>query len=155
MTIRYFHLDKKDAAPPVDKKDEAPPADKKDAAPLADKKDAAPPADNSVKLNCNGHPCDKCQKCHDWQFSGNQETWDWIRNFLSWKDADWDRWANEGVGKSFGKREGAVCTHSAEGGGSDGSARYLSYMFLIHFCLCDPNPAANAEQPAQGPCKMQ
>lgn len=111
---------------------------------LAEKKQSTK-QESAIKLKCNGKPCEKCKKCYDWQYHGKKETWDWIRNFLSWKDADWDHWRNQAIGKGFVKRDSGACSDAADSGASDGSARYLSYVFLIHICLCDENPGTNRE----------
>ncbi|CAF1456990.1 unnamed protein product [Adineta steineri] len=109
----------------------------------------------SKKLNCDGRACNTCGKCVDWQIGGNQETWNWIRKFNSWKDGDWDRWRNDGVCKSFIKGDGATCKDVAECGSEEGSARYHSYIFLVHVCFCQPRLKAEGGQQAPNACTQQ
>ncbi|CAM4989704.1 unnamed protein product, partial [Rotaria socialis] len=57
---------------------------------------------------CKGRPCAKCHNCRDWQFTGNHDQWNWVRNFNNWKNEDWKRWSG-GDYKLFIKRDGATC----------------------------------------------
>ncbi len=46
--------------------------------------------------------------CRDWHFTGEQGTWDKIRDYTHWKKEDINRWKNEDW-KLFVKRDDATC----------------------------------------------
>ena len=39
--------------------------------------------------------CVNCGNCRDWYFTGDRETWNWVRNYENWNDADWKRHRND------------------------------------------------------------
>ncbi|CAF1158677.1 unnamed protein product [Adineta steineri] len=65
---------------------------------------------SSKKLCCEGRACMKCEKCRDWCYAGDLETWKWIRNHKNWEAADRKRWMSENVWKRFKHRDGSTCT---------------------------------------------
>ncbi|CAF1516918.1 unnamed protein product [Adineta steineri] len=44
------------------------------------------------QLPCRGSPCNKCGKCRDWLLKGDEDTWNWLRNWRNWNEEDWARW---------------------------------------------------------------
>lgn len=93
---------------------------------------------------CKGRLCAKCEKCRDWYFTGDSETWNWVRSWKTWNDDDWKRYRDEQICKSFKRRkDGALCrgeitydgTLMIDGliGGSYGRSR------SIDGCVCDDN----------------
>ncbi|CAF1184646.1 unnamed protein product [Rotaria sordida] len=100
-------------------------------------------------LPCKGRHCTNCGKCRDWYYTGDLQTWQWIRNFKNWKDDDLKRWRSGDYHKRFQCRDGYTCTYG--GGGpiiySSGHP-HISYIFIgsgggstIYFssCLCEDN----------------
>ncbi|CAF3774111.1 unnamed protein product [Rotaria sp. Silwood1] len=61
------------------------------------------------KLNCKGRLCATCHKCIDWYFTGQQNTFDWIRDYKHWTNQDWDRYYSDQIYNLFKKRDGATC----------------------------------------------
>ncbi|CAF3741589.1 unnamed protein product [Rotaria sp. Silwood1] len=69
-----------------------------------------PPA-SQKPLECKGHPCSECGNCSDWYFTGDPETWNWIRDWQHWNKNDYDRWFKDHVDERFKRRDGATCTY--------------------------------------------
>ncbi|CAF0901880.1 unnamed protein product [Adineta steineri] len=69
---------------------------------------------NYTELDCGGRLCIKCGKCRDWYFTGNAQTWQWLRSREnSWTRDDNMNWriGPHGVKGCFTRRDGATCTH--------------------------------------------
>ncbi|CAF1325205.1 unnamed protein product [Adineta steineri] len=62
-----------------------------------------------TKLDCEGRSCIACGKCCDWYFTGDAETWEWIRNWENWAEEDINRWIYDRVYNRFKPRDGATC----------------------------------------------
>ncbi|CAF1393676.1 unnamed protein product [Rotaria sordida] len=80
------------------------------------------------KLGCGGRPCAKCHKCRDWHFSGDQATWNWIRNWQNWDSKDWERWSRDRIYNLFSKRDGATCFRFSI---------FFRFSIGFHVCICE------------------
>lgn len=63
---------------------------------------------------CGGRLCANCCKCRDWYFTGDRETWNWIRNSKNWKKKDWLHYCNNHINKLSLRRDGASCLSNNE-----------------------------------------
>ena len=74
-----------------------------------------------------------CGKCRDWYFTGDRETWKWVRNCENWKDADWKRYYNDRIYEHFKRRDGYSCGFRA--------FRYAAVfdVFGAFHCFCEDN----------------
>ncbi|CAF4345244.1 unnamed protein product [Rotaria sp. Silwood2] len=83
------------------------------------------------KLNCEGSPCAKCNKCRDWHFVGNQHQWNWVCNWKNWNRDDKKRWCDDDW-KLLMKRDDATCTAADPLADAvavaDPDDRYLAYL---------------------------
>src|SRR5690242_18746584 len=70
------------------------------------------------KLSCNGRSCLTCGKCRDWRFTGDTETWNWIRNHQNWSNDDWKRWRRNRMWTLYDRLDGATCTSVSRGSGN-------------------------------------
>ncbi|CAF1477592.1 unnamed protein product [Adineta steineri] len=60
-------------------------------------------------LDCKGRRCIKCGQCRDWYFTGDAETWKWIRDYKNWIEEDRNRWRSDHIYDGFKRRDGATC----------------------------------------------
>ncbi|CAF4299376.1 unnamed protein product, partial [Adineta steineri] len=60
-------------------------------------------------LRCGGRICIKCGECRDWYFTGDAETWEWIRNYRNWTAEDNTFWGGDSLYQCFTRRDGATC----------------------------------------------
>ncbi|CAF1478817.1 unnamed protein product [Adineta steineri] len=67
---------------------------------------------------CKGRHCAKCGQCRDWYYTGDQTSWEWIRNVKKWKVDDCKRWNNGDFWQSFKKRHWATCSVNYGGYGN-------------------------------------
>lgn len=59
--------------------------------------------------SCNGRTCVACGKCCDWLYSGDHDSWNWIRNVTNWNKTDEQRWQVQQIWTRFVPRHGATC----------------------------------------------
>ncbi|CAF4197467.1 unnamed protein product, partial [Rotaria sordida] len=64
-------------------------------------------------LRCEGRHCTNCGKCRDWYYTGDPQTWQWIRNVKNWTKDDWKRWDHGDYCERFQRRDGYTCTISS------------------------------------------
>ncbi|CAF1627291.1 unnamed protein product [Adineta ricciae] len=69
-------------------------------------------------LPCNGRSCPTCNKCCDWRFTGDADTWNWIRNYSNWANDDWQRWRRNRMWKLYKLKDGAACNSTSRGPGN-------------------------------------
>lgn len=97
------------------------------------------------ELYCEGRLCAKCGKCRDWYFTGDVETWTWIRNQKNWSEDDINRWRNGHVIENFECRPGEKCVFN-HGFGLPGlpPGPHRDHRLLgFHICLCEDNIKTN------------
>ena len=61
------------------------------------------------QLSCTGRACFKCGNCRDWYYTGDSDSWNWIRNYKNWNKQDRKRWENEQVWTRFKRRVDSTC----------------------------------------------
>ncbi|CAF1062388.1 unnamed protein product [Adineta steineri] len=85
------------------------------------------------RVPCGGRPCIKCSKCRDWYFTGNAETWQWIRYCENWTKEDYNRWHGDRVYDRFKRRtDGGTCHTAATAG-------FTANHGVTTVCLCENN----------------
>jgi len=78
-----------------------------------------------------------CGNCRDWYFTGDRETWNWVRNYENWNDADWKRHRNDRIYDHFKRRDGYSCIDDF-GAIDDYGDRYNFRVYRAH-CFCVDN----------------
>lgn len=86
----------------------------------------------SQKLDCKGHVCEICGKCQDWRFTGDAESWNWIRNYTNWSNDDWKRWRRSRIWTLYERNNGATCTSVSHGPGSTYDDPVLGGHSIFH-----------------------
>ena len=80
-----------------------------------------------------------CGRCRDWYFTGDRETWNWVRNYENWEDADWKRYHDDPIYEHFKRRDGSSCHYVVGYGGffygDDG-------VYGDYHCMCENNVCA-------------
>ena len=63
------------------------------------------------RRDCDGLACPNCYKCTDWEFKGNNQKWNWIKeaNSRGWPKEDIDRWRTDRIYELFKRRDGREC----------------------------------------------
>ncbi|CAF1162821.1 unnamed protein product [Adineta steineri] len=103
--------------------------------PMAEPQEFAAPS-TCRELGCKGRICAKCHKCRDWHFSGDQDQWSWVCNYMNWTMADETRWFTRDTvdcraWELFTKRDGATCLDSID------PREDPSFFLHDHICLCE------------------
>jgi hypothetical protein len=79
-------------------------------------------------LSCSGRPCATCGKCRDWCYTGDAQTWNWIRSVDKWRGTPLKRWRDERLSECFQRRQNATCndrlSHYNNSHGVDGENYY-------------------------------
>lgn len=90
---------------------------------------------------CEGRHCAKCGKCRDWYFTGDADTWVWIRNHKNWNESDINRWRSGHVLEQFQCRDGNTCSfdHGLGLPGLPPGPNLDHRLFGLHLCLCEDN----------------